>query len=405
VKFFEGTQAQIEALASPLEGMECYATDLDAFGYYDGSSWHWYSAVDGVTRTVGSGKDHATIQDAVDWFKKKLVTGSCKIDVDAGSYDEAVVFDDLFIGANGALELEGDTRVLAGLSLVDGATMNQAGLANGGSGVCALANAGNNITVTGTVTNPDFDADGWGSGDTILVYDNVAATTEYTISSTLNNVITLTVAAPAVGNDATTICLLPDRHIERTTAGPCVSVEIENVKLDGFFLISSVGADCNGVQAINGGSVECENVATQVQDYGFYADNLGMLIGDAGAISAWDSTMGVITTHSSVAKVQYVVVVNCTYGCYGGTFSLLHAPYGIYVNGTYGVFVTNFAHIYADNGTARQDTNTGYYAQYMSFIRGVSTNANNNGNGADYNPAPGIPGSAQGNHFAVIYAS
>jgi hypothetical protein len=199
--------------------------------------YHPRAAADGVTRTVGSGKDHATIQAAIDWFKQRILTGACYIDVDAGTYDEAVTFEDIVVARGGTLTLRGDTRLLAGLSYVDGADANQGGITNGGSGACSLANAGNDITVTGAGSNPDFDADGWTSGDTVLVYDNTGTITEYTVSSALNNVITLSVAAPAIGNDATAICLLPNRRIERTSTGPCVDdTSVENVTLSGFYL-------------------------------------------------------------------------------------------------------------------------------------------------------------------------
>jgi pectin methylesterase-like acyl-CoA thioesterase len=165
--------------------------------------YHPKAAVDAVTKTVGSGKDFTTIQAAIDWFEARIITGACYIDADAGTYDEAVDFSGLLIAGGASLTLRGDTRVLAGLSFVDGAAINRGALANGGSGTGALSNAGANITVTGTITNPDFDADSWGSGDKILVYDNAGAITEHTIDSVLNNVITLTAASPAIGNDAT----------------------------------------------------------------------------------------------------------------------------------------------------------------------------------------------------------
>jgi len=42
---YKDTQANIEALASPVEGMIAYATDTNQLGSYDGAAWTWYSAV------------------------------------------------------------------------------------------------------------------------------------------------------------------------------------------------------------------------------------------------------------------------------------------------------------------------------------------------------------------------
>lgn len=383
--------------------------------------------VDSVTKTVGAAGDFATIQGAVDWFKGKIVTGLCKIDeIDGASYDEAVVFEDLFIAKGGALVLEGDARVLAGLSYVDtsataDAVMNQAGLANGGSGICTLSTnpARDEITVAGSVANPDFSAggDNWVAGDEILVYADDGNTYTRIIASISpggagNHVIGITVALPVgatLGNDSTAICLKPNRAVERTAAGPCVTIDqVKGVRLDGWFLDTAAGANCHGVHIINGGGVLFENLAIVAEDFGIFVDGFyGWARGALGADSAWGCSYGFYCTAGELM---------CTYAtandCSGAGFrsmeqSYTYARWCIAVNqAIYGFFAEQFANLYCRYATARQCVNTGYYANRKSLLWAQNTNALNNGNGADYNPLPGvIPGYGNGNGNSDLYAS
>lgn len=38
---YKDTKANIEAIASPIEGMKAYATDTHQEGYYNGTEWVW----------------------------------------------------------------------------------------------------------------------------------------------------------------------------------------------------------------------------------------------------------------------------------------------------------------------------------------------------------------------------
>lgn len=361
---------------------------------------------DEVVTVGGTDDDFSTIQKAIDWFKRYRITGSCRIDIDAGSWDEAVVFEDLLVEAGASLTLRGDTRELAGLSYVDGAVCNPAGLTNGGSGACGLANAGTDITVTGAGGNPDFDADGWDSGDTILVYDNAGATTEETIDSVANNVITLTGAAPAVGNDATAILLIPDRRIERSSAGRCVQADyVRGIVLKGIYAVTATGADCDGIVANLGAEITCENVATLAEDSGFLAlAHDSTIYARNGAISSWGAARGLFSFVRASINCRYSTVVDCTDGINAQLDAFIRALDCVAVNCGEG-FVAILSRLDATDCTARQCT-TGYDATFGGYIYAPSTNANNNGNGADYDPLPaGFPGSNQGNDYAVVYAS
>lgn len=456
-------------------GQLAFDTDDDVLYVHNGSAWSDVSStvvVDDVTKTVGDGKDFTTIQDAVDWFKNKLIVGSCKIAVDAGTYDEAIVFEDLFLGKFGSLELEGDTKVLAGLSYVScnpsatawagttvygaasevsptagqngffyytvaggtsaggeptwpttiggtvidnditwvcmGVLANQAGLANGGSGSCQINLDGGrtNIIITCSIANPDFDADGWNDTDKILIYMSGGATYERELTAVVDNVLTIDPAIPAGPSfiDGSAICLMPNREIDRTTAGSCIEVDsVRGILVDGFYLESATGANCHGVFSYSGAAIELQNCAINVEDYGIYLDQ-ARIKASSGAVSVWGANIGVLVGQNSDIFAQYVVSVNNTYGFYSSLFALITLNYAIITTGTYGVYSSDFSDVYAPYVTVRYGT-TGYYAVNSSFINASATNINNYGNTTDYNPAPGIPGSAQGNHYAVIYAS
>jgi hypothetical protein len=361
---------------------------------YNGEYWcdvGWQPQVkaDGITKTVGGSGDFQTIQAAIDWFKGKMVVGACVIDVEPGTYDEAVTFENIFI-SGGSLTLQGDTRVLAGLSYVDGADMNQAGLTNGGEGACTLSNAGNAITVTGAVTNPDFGADGWGSGDTVQTYSNAGAIAEYAIDSVLNNVITLTVAAPAIGNDGTAIRLLPNRRIERTSIGSCITVtETTGIVMDGFYCEPASGATSYGIVVEKEGKIELQNVAVYAEDIGIYANRQDSAITmDGGAVSSWLTTTAgdCVQANRGLIRARYAVTVYGRNGFVTYSMSLLDVRNCIAVNHVRGYDDTGFSHMPADSATARQCTE-GYRATGGAWTQATNTNANNNGNGTDYNPA------------------
>lgn len=165
-----------------------------------------------------------------------------------------------------------------------------------------------------------------------------------------------------------------------------MDVRSGGVLIDGFYLESGTGTNCHGV-AIDGPiQVELENVITQAEDDGIRADNNALVEGNGGAVSAWDSANGVYGANNAVLKLQYVVCVNNTYNAYADAAEI-SMGYGIVSSGTYGCYALGMGYIYVDNGTAMDNSNTGYYAGRRAYILATSTNANNSGNGADYSPA------------------
>lgn len=370
----------------------------------DGDVMEIAHVIDGVTKTVkAAGGDFTAVQAAVDWFKGPILIGDSIIDVDPGAYDEAIVFENILVAPGATLTLRGDVRDLAGLSFVDGCDINKEGLTNGGSGVGTLANAAAVVTITGAGGNPDFDADGWGNGDAALIFDNGGATNEYGINSTLNATITLAVAAPAIGNDSTVVCLLPDRRIERTVsgAGPCIEVVgCRGIQISGFYLVSATGDDCHGIYVRRGAEVRIDHVACKVDDYGIHLREDSFVECPEGAMSVLDSGRGIGCAYMSYIDAQWVVMCDCLYGCLINNTSYAFLRYCIAVNiVNYGYYAAYMGSMDVLGAWARKCVNTGYKGIRRAYIFALSTNIHNSVNGANYSP---IASDAWGNNNASI---
>jgi hypothetical protein len=268
-----------------------------------------YIAAD-ITKTVGSGKEFAAIQEAINWFKGKIISGTCTIEVDAGTYAENLTFASILVMPGSTLWLKGDTRTLAGLTYVDhGYGANSEGRTNGGAAdaACALANSTTNITVTVTGGDPDFDTDNWVNGDLLLVYDNAAAITEKTISSTSNKTITLTTTAPTIGNTGTAICLCPNRVIS-IASGTAINIQIQGVKITGFYIKSAAatGTLINLTKSYS--TLEFSNMA--FRKAAICLQNIGILTSTAGCISFWEpASYGIYATANASSTIYYVTFI------------------------------------------------------------------------------------------------
>ncbi len=379
-----------------------------------GSVYQIQGIAEDVTVTVGGTGDFATIQGAVDWFKSWVIKGDCVIDADAGAYDEAVSFADLLICPGSTLTLQGDDEhALAGITYVDGAEMNQSGVANGGDGTCALATNGarDQITITGTVANPDFDADGWANGDEIIVYADDGNIYERTINSidpggAGTNVIEVTAALPVgatLGNDATAVGLKPSWGIERTAAGYCVTATGNGVILSGWYLEPHTGADCTGIHITTRGSLTIENTLIYAEDHGIRIEPECSCVQPSdreGPISVWSGDRGMYVVGGAF-ELYYLICIGGNYGIRAQNFANAITYKAIFANqASYGIYCQYHTNGYVVNGTARQIAGTAYYAHGNSAIAANNTNANNNNPaGTDYNPAVSC---TPGNCGAVI---
>jgi hypothetical protein len=365
------------------------------------------SMADSVTKTVqAAAGDYTTITDALAYFQRKIVTGACVIDIEPGTYTETLTFDDLFIGAPGSLEVQGDTRLLPGLAYIDGCLANPKALTNGGTGTVALSNSGNDLTVTCSTTNPDFDADGLASGDVVYTVDNSGTVAAFTVSSVANNVITFTATAPTIGNDGTAIMIRPNVVITRSTAGATVTVDLaRGIKFKGiFFRNTGTGTDCIGLYVKNGGAAEIENCLASAEDYGFYANLAGATIsGSGGAVCAFSCARGFFANQTGQIICESAQAFKCSvYGFLSQINATMNVQNGAAVSCGVGYAAAANAYLNVPSCYARQNT-TGYQAASRSEVFASGTSANNNGNGTNYSPTGA--GWIQGTDYAVIFIS
>jgi len=403
----DGAIAQAEVAADPSSGgagtARIYPKDDGGQSKYffmddAGSIYEIAGIAEDLTVTVGVAGDFATIQAAIDWFKNWIIKGACIIDCDEAAYDEAVDFSGMLIAPGATLTLQGDdTHLLGGMSYVDGAAANQVGIANGGSGTVSLSIDGDRdtITVTMSTTNPEFDADNWAANDRILVFADNGVVYLRTLSAVLNNTLTLTVALPAgatVGNDGTAICLLPDRSIDRTAAGPCITVNgTRGIVIAGWYLEPTTGAACYGVYCSNGAIATLSKLAVYTEDYGVYATTGYSSITIAGGVaSAWGTgaagSYGFFANSNTQIICSYTAAVNCNRGYLATGQSLVYAYCGIAAACTTGFHCSTMSILYAYLAYCRVGT-TGYYAEYAGYIMAASTVARNTA-ATPYNPTP-----------------
>lgn len=230
--------------------------------------------IDSVNKTVkpGGGGDYTTIQAAVNYFKGKVITGACTITIDAGTYAENIVIEELLTSKDGALTLVGDTRALAGFCMIDGSTINPASKANGGSGTCSLTYGGNEIQVDGSTGDPDFDAGGVVAGDVILILANDGNIYERTVQEIplITNIIICTTNVPAIGNTGTAVIIMPDRRIE-PASGIALQISCANgIAASGIYAQS---ADSYGVYAELGGYISFVRSLLHGSTAGIYTED------------------------------------------------------------------------------------------------------------------------------------
>jgi hypothetical protein len=243
--------------------------------------------VDGVNKTVkpGGGGDYTTIQAAVNYFKGKVITGACTITIDASTYAENVVIEELLTSKDAALTLVGDTRALAGFCMIDGSTINPASKANGGSGTCSLTYGANEIQVFGSTTNPNFAAGGIVAGDTLLILGNDGSLYERTVQEipATTNIFILTTYSPAIGDTGSAVIIIPNRRIEPASGIALRSNVAIGIHVDGIYAQST---DTYGVYVSYGGMLDLATSLTQGTTGIYSADYISRIImNDCASVS------------------------------------------------------------------------------------------------------------------------
>lgn len=406
-----------------------------------------------VTKKVGPGKEFATIQTAVDWFAGKVVTTDCYIDVDAGTYTEDLILQDVFCVNGAKVIIRGDTNVTSGYSCVIGSAAravpgNRLNLANLGAGnvTATVGGGGTTLTIAMSTTNPAFDTAKVNAS--VRYYDAATGNNgTFTLTNVVGNVLTVGGGStwPAgMANLGSAICFMPNR-----TISGYVSLIDGSWMLQGFTvysasstLISAVrdgnlelcscfiyGTTSNGVLISRGARIErsyynsvweCTGGAvlcgSAIGDrfgggcnlnYMAFVDNGSPVVRAEGAVTVLarycivsGGTHCFYVFYSAAMFCQYAIAINAsTIGFSLGQSSAMDASYAKALACAHGYYVERSSSMVASNATAQGCTTVGYYARTNGYLLANSTSANNNGNTANYSPSVT---NTEGNVFGII---
>ena len=349
------------------------------------------------SKEVGAGKDYTTIALGVADLENKVVN-SPVLTLAAGDYNE-IILDGTENLLTNTLELVGDVRDIAGACYMDGFTIFTDSN-NGGGGTCAISNSGNDLVVTGTTSNPDFDSAGVIAGDKVLCHDNAGAFAEFTVASVSTNTITLTGTAPTVGNSGTSVTILQNRKIWHATAKliKIDNLEIGNTRKNKPISITLRGfhlqAQANGIINVNGNI----SIALEKCTLDKYGDNqLACYLKNAkiNANGNNNSVQGLtggsggigIYLYSSKANIDCMCFIGGYYGVVLTSMSLAHVLYCKITNITsVGVYATlnSFTNC---RYTQIKNSLTALNSNGISYIAASDTSAHMSNNTTNYNPA------------------
>jgi len=261
-----------------------------------------------------------------------------------GTYDECLTLESMNLIKS--FEIRGDTRLLAGLAYVDGkdARMPLTSTGNnGGAGAVSFIRSGssNNILTINCATTPvDFSADGWGSGDVIIVYDGTTPNnvTELTLSSTTgsNLIATGSWPDPAVGTSGSgySIVLKPNVIINPTTDTTSYVFTMNNTRNLILTGLHFQGSSTRNIMYIkNFCQLTLQGVSLQ-GGASYHINCLGnSIVTNQGAIlwkafTSIDSAYGVSGQQEGQLRLQYATVIKGTTWGFSAQVNSCGATYG-----------------------------------------------------------------------------
>jgi hypothetical protein len=308
-----------------------------------------------------------------------------------GTYDEPLTLESMNLIRS--FEIRGDTRLMAGLAYVDGkgARMPLASTGNnGGAGTVSFSRGGagnTELTVTCATTAVDFDADGWGAGDKVIVYDGTTPNnvTEVTLASAANNVLTATTAWPdpagATSGAGYSIVLKPNVIINPTTDTTSyvfTMINTRNVTLTGLHFQGSSTRNImyikdfckltlQGVSLQGGSSYHINCMGNSI------VTNQGATLWKA--FTSIDSTYGVSGQQEGQLRLQYATVIKGTTWGFSAQVNSCGATYG------YNLAVKCGTAFYA----TLMSSISAYYSESIgATVDDFDPNVNTSGNGNSY---------------------
>jgi hypothetical protein len=352
-----------------------------------------------ATLTVGAtGADFTTIQAAWDFLKGRLLTATVTINVQAGTYNEALTLNNQ--PSSSFVTIQGDTRTAAGQHFPT---------------TGSITKAGNNCTITLVSTPPsDFTSSDHvvvGGATTVANVGRFPIVSINTVSKTVTYVNAAGVAEAVRVNTQVVFC--PNRILDFTGLGAngvlglCPAVPT----FSGFTLLSSSGA-ATAVTVVEGALLVTKCLAFGLATYGFQARSAGRLRTDVNC-TAVKCERGFIATQNGTLTADGTYASDCTaVGYMGHLGSFLIATNAVATQTVIGFLSQDASTLYAapavashntltgflvaDGGTARNN-GTGYSANWNGLVSANSTSANNSGNTTNYSPATsGTPGNFDG---------
>lgn len=375
-------------------------------------------------KTVGPEQDYASIALAKADMQGKILR-TPKLTLTKGNYNE-IILDGTEEFLFNTLEIIGDERDIADTNYVNGYAISS-DASDGGEGTCSVSNSGNDLVITGTITNPNFETAGIVAGDKILSMDNTYTVVEYTVASVSTNTITLTTTAPTICNTGTCVAILP--NVEITNSEKFVNMLAKSspvqLKLKGIYFKRSSGS-IYAIYMEKGymGSIQLEsccfngnfqatdlirttfakvetigknNSLWNVNHYGIYAYTSELYINylnfiktdgiyslSCNIIGSYMKLMGDGTVENAIRAYssQVYVTVTSIYKC------------------SYGIFNQSLSKTRADYNSVKFARAAAFYANKISYIEAAAVTVSDNI--VDFSPGTSM---VAGNHGSYIYNS
>lgn len=354
-----------------------------------------------ITKTVKTtGGDFTTIQDAINWFKGKLLI-NCKISVDPGLWSEQITVEDIFADRPSDFTIEGDTRNFVGIHFVHGTQANPLNLSNMGTanGACTLSSSGSSITVAVAGDNPNFATAGFGvtsadpnATDYVIVRNTAGAISYHTVTSVSSNTINLSSAAPTVNGNGAFVILPPRYTIRLSSANPVATLN-STCTLKGFTLDQDgsgngiLSSDSQGQMKIQACVIDIASTGN-----GIFASRTSLI--------NTDTYLSIFYNASGTGSGNGAIFWNCVrttlrYIMFGkfaaGATVDRGTPYIDMISCVSVGCTTGFQAVVASSANFQSvqvmSATNGIYASNMSYIRALSTNALMIATTTKYSPA------------------